>query len=45
LDSNQHIPSGTGWSLLVTAGKNDTGQIAGSGRLKGVETGFLLTPE
>gem|GEM_PF-4400302 len=45
MDLNQHIPSGTGWSLLFAAGINDAGQIAGFGRLKGVERAFLLTPE
>jgi probable HAF family extracellular repeat protein len=42
-DLNKLIPAGSGWVLEQAFGINNTGQIAGTGMLKGQEHGFLLT--
>jgi probable HAF family extracellular repeat protein len=44
-DLNHLIPSGTGWTLISAEGINDTGQIAGQGKLNGQQHAFLLTPQ
>jgi probable HAF family extracellular repeat protein len=43
-DLNTLIPSGSGWVLSQARAINSKGQIAGTGTLNGVDTGFVLTP-
>jgi hypothetical protein len=44
IDLNTVIPSDAGWTLSDAAAMNDSGQIAGYGRVNGVWRAFLLTP-
>ena len=43
-DLNTFIPAGSGWVLNEAHAVNSKGQIAGTGTLNGVATGFVLTP-
>lgn len=43
-DLNTLIPAGTGWSLEVAAGINNSGQIVGYGKRLGKTRAFLLNP-
>lgn len=45
VDLNRLIPARSGWILSAATAVNDAGQIAGYGTLRGVQHGFLLTPE
>ena len=44
-DLNSLIPPHSGWVLREAAGINERGQIVGSGRLNGLDLGYILTPE
>jgi probable HAF family extracellular repeat protein len=44
VDLNSKIPQDSGWALFRAVGVNDSGWIVGEGRLRGVETAFLLKP-
>jgi probable HAF family extracellular repeat protein len=44
-DLNKLIPVGSGWELQQAYGINNAGQIVGTGTHKGLEHGFLLTPQ
>ncbi len=41
---NNLLPAGTGWELGAAYGINNKGQIVGTGKFKGQDTAFLLTP-
>jgi probable HAF family extracellular repeat protein len=43
-DLNGLIPAGSGWVLEAATAVNNAGQIAGFGKINGVEHAFLLTP-
>jgi probable HAF family extracellular repeat protein len=45
VDLNKLIPSRSGWVLSEATGINDAGQIVGNGTLRGVQHGFVLTPQ
>jgi probable HAF family extracellular repeat protein len=44
VDLNSLIDPLSGWELLSAVGINDSGQIAGSGKIDGRDRAFLLTP-
>jgi len=44
LDLNDLVDPAAGWELTYAADINDTGQIVGTGRIGGVQHGFLLSP-
>jgi uncharacterized protein (TIGR03437 family) len=44
-DLNTLVDGASGWALMYASGINDSGQIAGTGTLNGVQRAFLLTPE
>jgi probable HAF family extracellular repeat protein len=41
-DLNDLLPSGSGWTLEVARGINDSGQVVGWGTINGEEHAFLL---
>jgi probable HAF family extracellular repeat protein len=43
-DLNALVPQRSGWTLVVAAGIDDTGQIVGYGLYRGEQHAFLLTP-
>jgi probable HAF family extracellular repeat protein len=44
IDLNSLLPAGTGWTLQVANGVNDSGVISGYGIDNGVQRGFVLSP-
>jgi probable HAF family extracellular repeat protein len=43
-DLNAFLPKGSGWTLTEAKSINDKGQIVGTGRYRGRERAFLLSP-
>jgi hypothetical protein len=43
-DLNSFLPADSGWKLRSAAAINDRGEIVGSGKWHGVQSGFLLVP-
>ena len=43
-DLNDMLPAGSGWELEIARAINASGRIVGTGRYKGQQRAFLMTP-